>query len=78
VEQSQGGQAVKNSTISLINALRVLDLEIESDDGVANAVIAEAAQRLEEQQDRITQLENENDAMRADLLLWRETVEANP
>jgi len=69
---------VKNSTISLINALRVLDLEIESDDGVANAVIAEAAQRLEEQQDRITQLENENDAMRADLLLWRETVEANP
>ena len=69
---------MKNSTISLINALRVLDLEIESDDGVANAVIAEAAQRLEEQQDRITQLENENDAMRADLLLWRETVEANP
>jgi hypothetical protein len=56
----------------LINAMRVLDSQIQSDDGVANAVIAEAAQRLEEQQERIAQLEQENDAMRADLLLWNE------
>jgi hypothetical protein len=61
---------VRTSTRSLINAMRVLDSEIQSDDGVANAVIAESAQRLEEQQERITQLEQENDAMRADLLLW--------
>ena len=52
--------------------MRVLDSQIQSDDGVANAVIAEAAQRLEEQQDRINKLEQENDAMRADLLLWEE------
>ena len=63
---------MKNSTRSLINALRVLDSEIQSNDGVANAVIAEAAQRLEDQRERITQLEQENDAMRADLLLWNE------
>ena len=63
---------MRTSTRSLINAMRVLDSEIQSDDGVANAVIAESAQRLEEQQERITQLEQENDSMRADLLLWRE------
>jgi len=63
---------VRTSTRSLINAMRVLDSQIQSDDGVANAVIAEAAQRLEEQQDRINKLEQENDAMRADLLLWEE------
>jgi predicted nucleic acid-binding Zn-ribbon protein len=28
--------------------------------------------------DRIRRLEQENDALRADLLLWRETVEAKP
>lgn len=63
---------MRTSTRSLINAMRVLDSQIQSDDGVANAVIAEAAQRLEEQQDRINKLEQENDAMRADLLLWEE------
>ena len=63
---------MRSSTRSLINAMRVLDSEIQADDGVANAVIAEAAQRLEEQQERIAQLERENDAMRADLLLWNE------
>ena len=63
---------MRNSTETLIKAMRILNSYIESDDGVANAVIAEAAQRLEEQHDRITQLEQENDAMRADLLLWNE------
>ena len=65
---------MRTSTRSLINAMRVLDSEIQSDDGVANAVIAEAAQRLEEQHMRIAQLEEENDAMRADLLLWGDNL----
>lgn len=37
------------STTTLIAALRTLARGIQSDDGVANAVIAEAADRLEEQ-----------------------------
>jgi cell shape-determining protein MreC len=61
---------VRSSTETLIKAMRILSSDIQSDDGVANAAIAEAAQRLEEQQERITQLERENDALRADLLLW--------
>jgi hypothetical protein len=109
---------VRSSTETLIAAMRILSSDIQSDDGVANAVIAEAAQRLEEQQEcikqwhnaltplmpsdfkcwhennssewpevtarvitsqreRITKLEQENDAMRADLLLWNEK-EAKP
>ena len=48
---------MSNKTRSLINALRVLDSEIQSEDGVANAVVAEAATRLEEQQERIKRLE---------------------
>ena len=63
---------MRSSTETLIKAMRILATDIQFDDGVANAVIAEAADRLEEQQKRITQLESENDAMRADLLLWEE------
>jgi hypothetical protein len=54
---SQGGQAVKTSTETLIKAMRILSSDIQSDDGVANAAIAEAAQRLAEQQERIKRLE---------------------
>ena len=54
---------MKSSTRSLINALRVLDSEIQSEDGVANAVIAESAQRLEEQRERIKRLEEAGDAL---------------
>ncbi len=61
---------MKTSTETLIAAMRIFSRDIISDDGVTNAFIAEAAQRLEEQQDRIKQLEQENDALRADLLLW--------
>jgi peptidoglycan hydrolase CwlO-like protein len=68
--QSQGGQAVKTSTETLIAAMRMLSQDIQSDDGAANAAVAEAAERLAEQHMRIAQLEQENDAMRADLLLW--------
>jgi hypothetical protein len=52
--------------------MHILATEIQSDDGVANAAVAEAAERLAEQHMRITQLEQENDALRADLLLWNE------
>lgn len=38
-----------SSTVTLINALRFLALDIKSDDGIANAAIAEAADRLEQQ-----------------------------
>lgn len=61
---------MRRSTETLIAAMRILSQDIQSDDGVANDFIAEAAQRLEEQHMRITQLEQENDALRADLLLW--------
>ena len=63
---------MKTSTETLIAAMRMLSQDIQSDDGAANAAVAEAAERLAEQHMRITQLERENDALRADLLLWRE------
>jgi len=61
---------VKTSTETLIAAMRMLSQDIQSDDGAANAAVAEAAERLAEQHMRIAQLERENDALRADLLLW--------
>ncbi len=63
---------MKTSTETLIAAMRMLSQDIQSDDGAANAAVAEAAERLAEQHMRIAQLEQENDAMRADLLLWNE------
>jgi uncharacterized protein (UPF0212 family) len=62
---------VKTSTETLIAAMRMLSQDIQSDDGAANAAVAEAAERLAEQHMRIAQLEQENDALRADLLLWK-------
>jgi hypothetical protein len=52
--------------------MRILSQDIQSEDGIANAAVSEAAQRLAEQHMRIAQLERENDSLRADLLLWRE------
>jgi len=52
--------------------MRILSQDIQSEDGAANAAVAEAAERLAEQHMRIAKLEQENDSMRADLLLWRE------
>jgi hypothetical protein len=37
---------VKATTEQLVSALRVLSVEIQSEDGVANAVVAEAADRI--------------------------------
>jgi hypothetical protein len=70
MEETKGGQSVRSSTETLIAAMRILATDIQSDDGAANAAVAEAAERLAEQHMRIAQLEQENDAMRADLLLW--------
>lgn len=70
--ESQGGQAVRSSTETLIAAMHILETEIQSEDGAANAAVAEAGERLAEQHMRIAQLEQENDALRADLLLWNE------
>jgi len=61
---------VKTSTETLIAAMRILSQDIQSDDGAANAAVAEAGERLAEQHMRIAKLEQENDALRADLLLW--------
>ena len=58
---------MRSSTETLIKAMRIVS---DGNDGVVSVAIAEAAQRLEEQQDRIKRLEEENDALRADLLLW--------
>jgi uncharacterized protein (UPF0212 family) len=63
---------VKTSTETLIAAMRILSQDIQSEDGAANAAVAEAGERLAEQHMRIAKLERENDAMRADLLLWEE------
>ena len=63
---------MRSSTETLIAAMRILATDIQSDDGAANAAVAEAAERLAEQHMRIAQLEQENDALRADLLLWEE------
>ena len=68
---------MKTSTETLIAAMRILSQDIQSEDGAANAAVAEAGERLAEQHMRIAQLEQENDAMRADLLLWSEK-ESNP
>jgi uncharacterized protein (UPF0212 family) len=50
--------------------MRILSQDIQSEDGAANAAVAEAGERLAEQHMRIAKLEQENDALRADLLLW--------
>ena len=42
----------------LVKAIHILANDVRSDDGVANAAIYEAAQRLEEQNQRIHQLED--------------------
>jgi len=39
---------VKTEIFALVQAMRILSIEIHSDDGVANAAIGEAAERLEE------------------------------
>jgi hypothetical protein len=63
--QSQGGQAVTLEE-RILRMIPVLDLPPDRNELRA---IAMDVRKLE---DRIKQLEEENDAMRADLLLWNE------
>lgn len=53
-------------TKTIIEALRVLARDIQSGDGVANAAIAEAADRLEKQQRRIRNQRREIEALQKD------------
>ena len=48
---------MKTKTKTLIKALRILANDIQSDDSVANACVAEAADRLEEMNSKISELE---------------------
>lgn len=43
----------RTDSVTLVAALRILARDIQSDDGVANACISEAADRIEELEDRI-------------------------
>ena len=52
---------MRTSTETLVFAMRALTNNIQSEDGVANAAIHEAAQRLEEQQERLQRLEEAGD-----------------
>ena len=90
---------MRSSDETLVGALRILAQDIESVDGVANAALQEAADRIEElaaevedlrnqnhcnrvaaeaRWDRIKKLEEENDALKADLLLWAKAEEDKP
>ena len=50
---------MKTSTKTLAAALRILALEIQSPDGIANAAIAEAAERLEQLEKALRTAEHE-------------------
>lgn len=50
---------MKSKTKTLIEAMQILANEIHSEDGVANMAIFEASERLDEQQKRIKELEQE-------------------
>lgn len=54
---------MRSTTETLIAAMRILARDILSGDGVANAAISEAADRLEEQQARIAELEQNGPEM---------------
>lgn len=54
---------MRSSNETLIRALRILAGDIQSDDGVAQAAIFEAAQRIEELAERVKRLEEAGDAV---------------
>ena len=65
-------------TETIIQAMRILAEEIQSDDGVANAAISEAADRLEEQAAEITKLGESHrrrcEALKAEQDIMREAL----
>jgi hypothetical protein len=48
---------MKTSNETLVSALRILSKDIQSEDGIANACIAEAADRIEELAAKISEYE---------------------
>ena len=52
---------MRTSTETLIAAMHILATEIQSEDGAANAAVAEAGERLAEQHMRIKRLEAAGD-----------------
>jgi hypothetical protein len=67
--QSQGGQAVSNTPLTDM-LLISWDMDVPSYVMTRHARFIEL--KLNAANERIKRLEQENDAMRADLLLWRE------
>jgi hypothetical protein len=47
---------MKTKSKTLVKALRILSEDVQSDDGVANACIAEAANRIEELEAKVSEL----------------------
>ncbi len=47
----------RSSTETIIAALKILSVEIQSGNGIANAAIAEAADRMKEMAEKIRKLE---------------------
>lgn len=50
------GYEMNTKSKTLIKALRILSEDVQSDDGVANACIAEAADRIEELEAKVSEL----------------------
>ncbi|NCC41382.1 MAG: hypothetical protein EOM21_18545 [Gammaproteobacteria bacterium] len=74
----------RSSTETLIAAMRVLAVDIQSEDGVANAAIAEAAERLLELRDALEKAQKflaelsrpeENDLGVATSVYWARCIE---
>jgi hypothetical protein len=75
MEETKGGQAVRSSTETLIAAMRMLSQDIQSEDGAANAAVAEAAELLAEQHMRIKQWHNAlTPLMPSDFKCWHENT----
>jgi hypothetical protein len=76
MDQSQGGKAVSdehycprcNAPFLCFNGVNTRNFKCGSSTQIPSVACGYASQL----QERIKQLEEENDAMRADLLLWRE------
>lgn len=64
----------QTDTPTLIKAMRILARDIQSGDGVANAAIAEAADRLEELSAQVSGATIINHERQAELLRWRAMV----
>jgi hypothetical protein len=69
MEETKGGQAVSIEE-------RILDVVASQVGWFGGQELRAIALDVRKLEDRIQQLETENDAMRADLLLWRDTTDA--